>query len=208
MIEVELYPIEGHPHDLRWYPGLQLGYLKSDGYEYGADYWDIYQGYAASEVGAKLTNARVGFVRQASVDLDSICDVGVGSGQFVSAMRCKGADVNPHAISWLKQHGCYAEDLTKFKTLTLWDVLEHIEDPTDLLSTPDDIFISTPIYEDIQHVLRSKHLKPGEHIWYFTDEGLRYFMSLFGFQAVGCDNFETELGRDSISSYHFVRLDK
>jgi len=29
-----------------------------------------------------------------------------------------------------------------------------------------------PIFEGLQDVLRSKHFKPGEHVWYFTEPGL------------------------------------
>jgi len=205
-IDRETYPVEGYHHDLIWYPNLDLGHLTSDGYEYGADYWEIYQGYAANEVGAKITDARINFVQSNIGTLGGICDVGIGSGQFVDTVKCKGTDVNPLAIQWLKDNKCYAEDLSSFKTLTLWDVLEHIEDPTDLLSSADNLFISTPIYEDVTHVLSSKHLKPGEHIWYFTDAGLRNYLGLFGFVACSKSNFESSLGRDSISSYHFVRV--
>jgi hypothetical protein len=139
------------------------------------------------------------------VTFDDLCDVGVGSGQFVDTVKCKGTDVNEVANAWLKEHGYYVDDATKFKSLTLWDVIEHIEDPTSLLVNAENVFISTPIYVDAENCLRSKHLKPGEHIWYFTDEGIKYFMSRLGFEIVAESDCETKLGRESILSYYFTK---
>lgn len=199
------YPIENHSHRLSW-SDRDIGYLKSDGYEYGEDYWEIYQQYAGNDVGVKLTQARADFVEKHVGTFDGLCDVGVGSGQFVDFVKCKGTDVNPLANKWLKEKGYYVENSNSFKTLTLWDVIEHIEDPTELLANAQNVFISTPIYADVDECLVSKHLKPGEHIWYFTDHGIKYFMSLFGFKLIAEDDFETVLGRESILSYFFQKV--
>ena len=200
------HPIKNYEHSLKWSNNVGIGHLQSNGYEYGEAYWEIYQQYAENDVGVKLTQARANFVKQNVGTFDDLCDVGVGSGQFVDMIKCKGTDVNPLANEWLKERGYYVENSSAFKTITLWDVIEHIEDPSDLLANVQNVFISTPIYSDVEACLASKHLKPGEHIWYFTDDGIKYFMSLFGFKLIAQDDFETVLGRESILSYFFQKV--
>lgn len=201
-----IYPIKNYEHPLRWSKYLAIGYLESNGYEYGEDYWEIYQQYAENDVGIKLTQARADFVKKHVGTFDNLCDVGIGSGQFVDHVKCAGTDVNPLANEWLKERGYFVEDSSSFKTITLWDVLEHIENPTELFSNVQNVFISTPIYLDVNACLVSKHLKPGEHIWYFTDDGIKYFMKLFGFRLIDVDDFETRLGRETILSYFFQKI--
>jgi hypothetical protein len=203
---VEIYAVDKTTHLLNWLTGIGIGHLKSDGYEYGEAYWEIYQKYGVGDVGEKLTQARINFVKKNLGSMTSLCDVGVGNGQFVDTVKCKGTDVNPVANEWLKQHGYYVDDISPFQVLTFWDVLEHIEDPTDILKNAKHVFVSTPIYSDAAACLKSKHLKPGEHIWYFTDTGIKNYMDLFGFVCKDTSDCETQLGRESIMSYYFTRV--
>jgi hypothetical protein len=55
-------------------------------------------------------------------------------------------------------------------------------------------------------VLRSKHFRPQEHIWYFTREGLVNAMKACGFSLVAESDFETELGREDIGTFAFRRV--
>ena len=198
-----------YEHPLTWLTTKDgtncIGHLPSNGYEYGEGYWEIYQKYASNDVGVKLTQARSDFVSSHGISFDDVVDVGVGSGQFVDTVKCKGTDVNPIANQWLKDNGYYVASVESFSTLTLWDVLEHIEDPRELLKNATNVFISTPIYKNLDEVLKSKHLKPGEHIWYFTDIGINTFMKVLGFNLISESSCESDLGRDSISSYYFQR---
>jgi hypothetical protein len=203
--KIESFKIEGYDYHLVWLTDLGIGHLESNGYDYGEDYWEIYQKYAHNDVGVKLTQARADFVTENGGSFDDLCDVGVGSGQFVDTVKCKGTDVNEIANAWLNEHGYYVEDPTTFKSLTLWDVIEHIEDPASLLVKAENVFISTPIYQDSATCLKSKHLKPGEHIWYFTESSLSYFMGLLGFKLVASSDCESQLGRESILSFYFKR---
>lgn len=200
------HTIQDYPYELLWSEDLGIGYLKSDGYDYGEDYWQKYQTYV-NDLGTQLTLARADFIKKNVHSFDDLCDVGIGSGQFVDTVKCKGYDINSFACEWLKSHGYYADVNTEpFKTLSLWDVIEHIDNPSDLLAKTENMFISTPIYQDIDDCLASKHLRPGEHIWYFTDVGIKNFMSLFGFELIAEDDFETVLGRESILSYFFQKI--
>jgi len=195
--------IEGYEYALLWRDDLGIGYLPTDGYDYGIEYWEKYLVMSAADFGHKLNQLRLDFVKRNNGNFNNLCDVGIGSGQFVETAKCKGTDVNPLAIAWLKEHNYFADDLTTFKELTLWDVIEHIEDPSITFSNATQVFISTPIYQDLTDCLKSKHFRPGEHIWYFTDAGIKNFMALLGYTVRDESDFETVLGRESILSYHF-----
>jgi len=203
--------IERHPtsngHDLRWASMLGFGFLPSRGYDYGDEYWHKYSvEYAESAISFKLNQFRRRFVLESLGGAGGLCDIGIGAGQFVEIMNCKGYDVNPHARTWLERHEAYGDPyVTCFTTLTFWDVLEHIEDPSPLLSQAKNVFVSLPIHEDVEACLASKHLKPDEHIWQFTERGLKCFMRYFGFELVKSDDSETKIGREDIMAYFFTR---
>jgi hypothetical protein len=202
---LEYYPIKGF-NTLMWRDDLGFGYLKSNGFEYGQAYWEKYQDYSSGGIGVALTNARRAFVENVMSDFENICDVGIGSGQFVSMTGCYGIDVNPLANEWLTSISRYADPLERrFAALTMWDVLEHIDDPRDLLTATDKIFTSLPIHLDVEACLTSKHLRPNEHIWHFTEAGVKNFMSLFGFECHMISTIETQLGREDIMSFYFYR---
>jgi len=67
------------------------------------------------------------------------------------------------------------------------------------------LFVSLPIFRDAEHVLRSKHFRPQEHVWYFSRDGLIYAMKQCGFDLVSESNVETELGREDIGTFAFKR---
>lgn len=200
------HQLNEYQHPLRWSQELGVGYLCSTGYDYGAEYWEKYQGYV-NDLGAQLSEARTNFILQNLGTLDSLCDVGIGSGQFVMTAKCKGFDVNPYAVQWLTESGYFADVYAEsFETLSFWDVLEHLDDPSQLLNKTKNIFMSVPIHTDVQACLRSKHLRPSEHIWHFTDAGLKSFMAKFGFKFMAVSSFETSLGREDILSYFFTKV--
>jgi len=85
--------------------------------------------------------------------------------------------------------------------------LEHIQDPDALISCVTEyVFVSMPIYENQADCLSSKHYKPGEHIWYFTEQGLKDYMANLDFNCVLVDDVESRLGREGIKSFVFRRI--
>jgi hypothetical protein len=203
--DLELYPTS-NGYDLKWNPALGIGYLPTRGYEYDTEYWEHYSELSSTAIGVKLTAFRKSFVIDNLGGPGDLCDVGIGSGSFVKAMSCKGYDVNPHAKRWLEKNGSFGNPHERsFDTLTFWDVLEHIDDPTPLLVRPKHVFVSMPIFPDVAAVLASKHLKPDEHLWYYTEPGLKTFMKYFGFELVSKSDEETKIGRESIMAYFFTR---
>jgi hypothetical protein len=199
---------------LKWWTDLGFGYLSTPTLiDYGQDYWDNYVKMRGNGIGEKLTAGRVDLASRvikamagSGYELSDFVDVGIGSGEFVEAAKCLGSDINPHAISWLQDRGRFVDLTTKKPDLlTMWDVLEHIPDPS-LHLRAQVIITSLPIHKDAASCIASKHFKPGEHIWQFTDQGIKNFMRLAGHECRYSDDFETRAGREGIGSYVFSRI--
>jgi len=196
---------------LTWWPEIGIGwYPVETGVDpYDQDYFDRFDRDAHTPLGRALMMARCEFVdRQYQ---GALVDVGIGSGAFIERRAERrttwGYDVNPAGIKWLEERNLFVDPYrTPFDAMTLWDVLEHIPYYPPLLANVRKwLFVSTPIYRDAEHVLRSKHFRPAEHCWYFTQPGLIFAMKLCGFALVSESAVETELGREDIGTFAFRR---
>ena len=119
-----------------------------------------------------------------------------------------GYDVNPAGIDWLRKRKKY-QDIYKAPSgaLTFWDVLEHIDEPEKAVQVAKEwVFVSIPIFENAEHILRSRHFRKDEHIWYFTHAGLINWFASQGFICIEWSKFESELGREGITTYAFKRV--
>ncbi len=172
---------------------------------YDETYWDKCAGYEGQAIARKINAGRVALVN--NYWFGPVCDVGIGSGEFIrSRPMTYGTDVNPVAQKWLKDNGKQAQG--EFTAYTFWDVLEHIPRPSvylDLIPVGGYLFTSIPIFHDLTKIRESKHYRPGEHLYYFTDKGLVTWLALHGFDLLERQSFEIEAGRDSIYSYAFRR---
>ena len=205
--DVTAYRVSGSENPLLWRPDMGVGYLRSTGFAYDEEYWERYQDYERSELGTKLTDVREAFVRRHLPDPSKLCDVGVGSGQFIKRVGARGYDVNPYARNWLEKQKLYSDPYVEsFEALTFWDVLEHIDNPAEILSRTKKVFMSVPIHADAHACLTSKHLRPNEHIWHFTHHGLVLFMGYHGFILWDSDDGETAAGREAIMTYYFEHV--
>ena len=84
---------------------------------------------------------------------------------------------------------------------------EHIDRPEIAVAKAERwVFVSVPIFEDGDHVLRSKHFRPDEHIFYWTHDGLIKWFAQQGFKLVEYNTCESALGREGIGSYAFERI--
>ena len=138
-----------------------------------------------------------------------VVDVGIGAGQFVTARpETKSFDVNPAGIKWLKKRGTWANLYRdRYPALTFWDSLEHIDRPVFAVARAEKwVFVSVPIFSGAEHVIRSRHFRRDEHIWYWTHDGLIKWFAANGFKLVEHNTRESELGRDGIESYAFCRI--
>lgn len=175
---------------------------------YDAEYFKKYVSYSATQMGESLTQSRIDFVNR--THRGELLDVGVGSGQFVmSRKNTYGYDVNETAIKMLKAMDLYEDLQDPFEAYSFFDSFEHIKDPSPMLNgmcSGTFIFISIPMFRDVQHALTSKHFRRDEHYWYFTTSGLIRYMLDHGFVCVDVDNFEIREGREDIMSYAFRKL--
>jgi len=209
---------------LKWFGDLGYGYLpaQSNGIYDGA-YWDKYQEYKSSPIADSLMKARVELVEKHTPGL-RVVDIGIGSGHFLEQRemalhptrelfkvekdcRTFGYDVNPHAIRWLLDRGLWWDPWAHDPdVVTFWDSFEHLPRPHDLVARVRAmIFVSLPIFRDRDHVLASKHFKPGEHLWYFTRPGFVTHMKRLGCSLIDENQMESELGREEIGTFVFKK---
>lgn len=200
-------PRPEHGKELVWWPERGFGYYpaRPEGV-YDAAYFAKYEAYAKTEMGEKLRAARLALVQKHGAE--SVFDVGIGSGDFLRAaseagLESWGYDVSPHGVEWLKRRGRFRNPYVHpAENLTLWDSLEHVADPSRLVRRASGlVFVSLPIFEGPDHVLRSKHFRPAEHYWYFTDRGFQRWATRLGFEMIETNEMETEIGREDIRTY-------
>ena len=196
---------------LQWNARLGVGFypVQLTAETYHQEYWDRYVSYRTHAISSLLTQARVELVARHWGGA-TLVDIGIGSGQFT---ECRGGttygyDVNPIAIRWLLDRGNWWDRYFRpAEAISCWDSLEHMERPELLVSRVGRlIFISLPIFSGFDHALRSKHLKPKEHFWYFTREGLVRWMGRLGFRLLEENSVETDLGREDIGTFAFERV--
>lgn len=173
---------------------------------YDEHYFAKYQLMADTDTGHALTQARIQLVERHYSG--AVLDVGIGAGQFVASRPdTQGFDVNPAGIAWLNQRGAYADLYAKkWLALTMWDVLEHIDEPELAVQQATEfVFVSIPIFADAGDIIRSHHFRKDEHIWYFTDEGIRGWFAEQGFTCIEQNTIECDFGRKGVASYAFRR---
>ena len=197
----------GWGDSLIWCPEKGIGFHPADPISYEHDYWEKYIGYDNSPMGEALTAAR-----KELVDFyyrGDIVDIGIGAGRFVSSMGASGFgfDINENAVSWLMANNRFRDPYSsRVDAISCWDSLEHIPVPEALIDQVNKwVFVSLPIFNNPATITKSKHYRPGEHIWYWSDSGLVKWFSDLGFVLVEKNNMETELGREDISTYVFRR---
>lgn len=177
---------------------------------YDDKYFQHYADLEGKVIARKLNAGRVAMVNKYVDAEHGVLDVGVGSGEFVRARdNTWGFDINPRAIELLKRINRWTDSLAAFDAFTFWDVLEHIPEPEQkyFKKMADDcyLFTSLPIFTDLTKVRASKHYKPNEHFYYWTEQGFIDWMAQWRFRLLERSTFETEAGREGITSFAFKR---
>ena len=207
--------------ELAWYPERGVGFFPVDLMlpVYDAAYLAKYDGYAATELGRRLTDARVALVEKYTGG--EVIDFGCASGAFVSARNGFGTDhgylgggptfgydVIPEAVERQQQRGWFRTFFDReHHAATFWDSLEHLRNPELALDRVERFaFVSLPIFDGLEHVLRSRHFRRDEHFWYFTRAGFESFAARCGFDVLEYSSMESQLGRDSIGTFALRRV--
>ena len=157
-------------------------------------------------ISVKLNKFRLELVRKYS-NGGRVLDIGPGALTFMKLHGdCLGFDINPYAVEKLKAWGRwfnpYNDSLARMNIggVTFFDSFEHIENPLRILNRLSDqfVFVSIPIFKNKRHMMRSKHFKPGEHLWHFTRT---QFINYTGeFNIIKETDDETSIGREDIST--------
>jgi hypothetical protein len=210
-----LNPLKSHPSikmdDLSVNLNKGWAYQALPGYiEYDKEYWEKYIVYETNDICKKLNDFRCSITEKYCTN---VLDVGIGSGIFLKNLNInkKGFDVNKHAVEWLKDNNLYHnpyEEENDFDGFCFWDVLEHFENPNDILcKIPKNSYVITslPIFNDITKVHLSKHYRPNEHLCYFTSDGLINFFSELLFDCVEIRSDEIKIGRQDVLAFVFKK---
>lgn len=134
-----------------------------------------------------------------------LLDIGCSLGYFVEAANARGwhasgVEISPYAAAEARSLGLDVRTGTldaaayedgSFDCVTMWDVLEHVPDPTRhmgevrrILAPGGMVVVGTP---NLGHALfrlkreNWRHLKPAEHIFYFTASTLARLFEKTGF---------------------------
>ena len=199
---------------MTWDEALQVGRCVDESVDlpklYGMGYWDEYVRRSATPMGKDITRCRIKLVDKWATPHGRVVDIGIGSGQFVETRGSGtwGYDVNPLGIRWLLDRGLWWDPWFRATpNATTWDSLEHMDRPELLLQRVQlRLFVSIPIFRDKAHALGSKHWKPGEHVWFFTRDGLVRWMKTWGFGLLEENRMEEALGRQDIGTFVFGKI--
>jgi len=197
---------------LTWDKEKDLGFYPVTDASYEDFYFNASIKNSESPIAPELNDFRTSLVNSFTRGL--VLDFGVGVGQFVHWRKnCLGYDICPQAVKWLRKEKLffnpYKEDLNErgITGVTFFDSLEHLRTPEEILKriTKQYVFVSLPIFQDKEHVLKSRHFKPCEHYWYFTHNSFCRFVKDCGFKMLDCRNDEIYIGRVDIYTFIFRR---
>ena len=174
------------------------------GYSEGAD-----EAFVSQAAGREKTFARcLDFLeKHTNAKCGKILDIGAANGSFLSVAKKRGWDVagvepNVWLCQWAKKH--YQLDIkpttifeqkypdNSFNVVTLWDVLEHVPDPTLVLKECNRILKKEGIliinYPDIgtwiSKLLQRKWVfLLSVHLYYFTSTTIRNILNKTGFSV-------------------------
>lgn len=180
--------------------------------EYGPDYFHKYETYRESRRYGEVDSVRANLAKSANLP---VVDIGIGCGAFIEQCQQQGIqvlggmDINPVAVKWLHERELLIESFDKLPTisLTMWDVLEHIQSPHEILDkmrVGDALLVSLPIYNDLcREVPDSKHYRPDEHYYYFTKWGFIKWLYEYGVTVTEYNENETlpNCGRSGIGTF-------
>ncbi|MCX6344496.1 MAG: class I SAM-dependent methyltransferase [Armatimonadetes bacterium] len=173
--------------------------------QYDSSYFDLYRCRRAFRL--KRADARLRAIELIR-EPGRILDIGCSLGYFVEAANARGwqgagIEISPYASEEARQLGLdvrmgVLEDAdypdASFDCVTMWDVIEHVSDPTKhmievsrILADDALIVIGTPNLGHVRFKMKRgkwRHLKPAEHIFYFQKSSISALLKKTGFDVV------------------------
>lgn len=173
--------------------------------QYDSAYFDLYK--RRHDFRLKRGDARLRRI-ELMLEPGRLLDIGCSLGYFVEAANARGwnasgVEISPYAAEQARGLGLdvktgvledagYSDGV--FNCVTMWDVLEHVPDPTKhmlevrrVLAEGGLVVIGTP---NLGHILfkikreRWRHLKPREHIFYFRESSISQLLRKTGFDVI------------------------
>lgn len=179
--------------------------------DYGAEYFNKCAGYEGQDIANAINRGRVELVAKHYCPVSNVLDIGIGSGEFIKKRpNTWGYDINQTAALWLKKNSLWSNSIMAFDAFTMWDVIEHVPTPADYFNKMPIgawLFTSIPIFHDLTRIRESKHYRPDEHLYHFTESGFIAWMRMHGFDTHAVEDFETRAGRESIRSFALRKSD-
>lgn len=173
--------------------------------QYDSSYFDLYR--KRREFRLKRAETRLKAI-ELMREPGRLLDIGCSLGYFVEAAnargwRAAGIEISPYASEEARQldldvrtgvlEDAHYQDAS-FECVTMWDVLEHVPDPTQhmleihrILSRGGIVVIGTPNLDHVQFRRKRekwRHLKPAEHIFYFQQSSITRLLEKTGFTIV------------------------
>ena len=187
--------------------GLGFTYPQPEALEeqYDSSYFDLYRRRHAFRV--KRGDKRLRRIELLKAP-GRLLDVGCSLGYFVEAANARGwqacgVEISPYAAEEARALGLEVKTGAleqagypdgSFDCVTMWDVLEHVPDPTKhmleirrILAPGGMVVVGTPNLAHIAFRRKRKHwrhLKPREHIFYFNQSSMMRLFEKTGFDVI------------------------
>jgi SAM-dependent methyltransferase len=182
---------------------------------YGTNYAENYVEYSQTDVNTPLNLFRLGLVSRWLKPQNRILDIGCCIGEFIRFAEhyynCVGLEPNNVArkIASKRVQSIVASDLDgtmPVHCITLFDVLEHIQEPQvflhalvrEYLHPRGIVVITTPNVEVIPAwnddlLRRWKHYKPQEHLFLYTEDSLAELCKRVGLEPIHWGREESDI---------------
>ena len=165
---------------------------KSDPLIYDEFYCSRYNEYKDEAIGKKLMKIRADMVYR-HVNKGNLLDYGCATGEFHISLNSgivgHGYDINPNFG--------FSKVPAQYSILTMWDVIEHIDDPFKFLEErgPGYLFICTPSTDDFKgkDLGQWRHYRPHEHVHYFNELSLKALLKKLGYRILEVNYEESKV---------------
>jgi 2-polyprenyl-3-methyl-5-hydroxy-6-metoxy-1,4-benzoquinol methylase len=144
--------------------------------------------------GVRLIRERLSTLENTRLYKETILDIGAGNGLFLDIMKGFGAktyfvEVNEQQEKELEKRHQRAREIKTATIVTLFDVIEHVEDPALLLkgaikwmNDQSILIVGTPL-TDVATLNPESYYRT-QHTWYFNKQSLHSLAKTVGLECI------------------------